>query len=89
MALFVVRHQHAPDRCPAQDPYMGATLLHYLSRPNVSQHGVKIQGEAVVHADSGRLTGRSGLIGSIGSNRVARVARVRRVDPVARVTAAR
>jgi DMSO/TMAO reductase YedYZ molybdopterin-dependent catalytic subunit len=48
MALFVVRHQHAPDRCPAQDPYMGATLLNYLSRPNVQQHGVKIQGEAVV-----------------------------------------
>jgi DMSO/TMAO reductase YedYZ molybdopterin-dependent catalytic subunit len=48
MALFVVRHQHAADRCPAQDPYMGATLLTYLSRPNVHQHGVKIQGEAVV-----------------------------------------
>jgi DMSO/TMAO reductase YedYZ molybdopterin-dependent catalytic subunit len=48
MALFVVRHQHAPDRCPAQDPYLGATLLNYLSRPNVHQHGVKIQGEAVV-----------------------------------------
>jgi DMSO/TMAO reductase YedYZ molybdopterin-dependent catalytic subunit len=27
---------------------MGATLLNYLSRPNVQQHGVKIQGEAVV-----------------------------------------
>ncbi len=48
MALFVVRHQHAPDRCPAQDPYMGATLLNYLSRPNVHRHGVKIQAEAVV-----------------------------------------
>jgi DMSO/TMAO reductase YedYZ molybdopterin-dependent catalytic subunit len=48
MALFVVRHQHAPDRCPAQDPYMGATLLNYLSRPNVDRYGVKIQGEAVV-----------------------------------------
>src|SRR5262245_55664641 len=48
MALFVVRHQHAPDRCPAQDPAMGASLLNYLSRPNVRQHGVKIQGEAVV-----------------------------------------
>src|SRR4029453_4621692 len=48
MALFVVRHQHAPDRCPAQDPYMGATLLNHLSRPNVDRHGVKIQGKAVV-----------------------------------------
>jgi hypothetical protein len=33
MALFIVRHQHEPDRCPATDPYMGATLLNYLSRP--------------------------------------------------------
>jgi DMSO/TMAO reductase YedYZ molybdopterin-dependent catalytic subunit len=48
MALFVVRHQHAAERCPAQDPYMGAMLLNYLSRPNVRQHGVEIRGEAVV-----------------------------------------
>lgn len=46
--LYVVRHQHAPERCPAQDPYMGARLLNYLSRPNVRQHGLHIQGEAVV-----------------------------------------
>jgi len=51
MALFVVRHQHAPDRCPAQDPFMGATLLTYLSRPNVQQRGVKIQAEAVVQGE--------------------------------------
>lgn len=48
MALFVVRHQHSADRCPAHDPYMGAKLLNYLSRPSVRQHGVRIQGEAVV-----------------------------------------
>ena len=46
MALFIVRHQHEPDRCPATDPFMGATLLNYLSRPNVRKHGVSIQGEA-------------------------------------------
>src|SRR4029450_10871322 len=51
MALFVVRHQHAADRCPAQDPYLGAGLLNYLGGPNVKQHGVKIQGEAVVHGE--------------------------------------
>lgn len=51
MALFIVRHQHAPDRCPATDPYMGATLLNYLSRPNVRKHGVTIQGEAVVRGE--------------------------------------
>jgi hypothetical protein len=48
MALFVVRHQHAAERCPAEDPQMGASLLNHLSRPNVRQHGVEIQGEAVV-----------------------------------------
>jgi DMSO/TMAO reductase YedYZ molybdopterin-dependent catalytic subunit len=48
MALYVVRHQHVADRCPAQDPFMGAKLLNYLSRPNARQHGLQIQGEAVV-----------------------------------------
>jgi len=51
MALFVVRHQHAADRCPAHDPYAGAMLLNYLSRPNVRQHGVQIQGEAIVQGE--------------------------------------
>jgi DMSO/TMAO reductase YedYZ molybdopterin-dependent catalytic subunit len=48
MALFVVRHQHSADKCPAQDPYLGAKLLNYLSRPSVRKHGVRIQGEAVI-----------------------------------------
>jgi DMSO/TMAO reductase YedYZ molybdopterin-dependent catalytic subunit len=30
---------------------MGATLLNYLSRPNVRKHGVSIQGEAVVRGE--------------------------------------
>jgi DMSO/TMAO reductase YedYZ molybdopterin-dependent catalytic subunit len=51
MALFVVRHQHSADRCPAGDPYMGARLLNYLSRPSVKRHGVRIQGEAVVQGE--------------------------------------
>jgi DMSO/TMAO reductase YedYZ molybdopterin-dependent catalytic subunit len=51
MALFVVRHQHDAERCPATDPDMGATLLNYLSRPNVRQQGVEIKGEAVVQGE--------------------------------------
>lgn len=51
MALFVVRHHHAAEHCPAQDPYLGAMLLNHLSRPNVMQHGVEIQGEAVVQGE--------------------------------------
>jgi hypothetical protein len=27
MAPFVVTHQHAAERCPAQDPYMGEARL--------------------------------------------------------------
>jgi DMSO/TMAO reductase YedYZ molybdopterin-dependent catalytic subunit len=66
MPLFIVRHQHPADGCPAQDPFMGASLLNHLSRPNVRKFGLQIQGEAVVHgehtmymiveaADEGRL----------------------------------
>ena len=51
MSLFIVRHRHEPERCPATDPYMGAMLLNYLSRPNVRQHGVNIQGDAVVQGE--------------------------------------
>src|SRR5262249_56688431 len=51
MALFIVRHQHEAERCPATDPYMGAMLLNYLIRPNVRQHGITIQGEAVVQGE--------------------------------------
>jgi DMSO/TMAO reductase YedYZ molybdopterin-dependent catalytic subunit len=66
MGLYVVRHQHDAERCPAADPDMGAMLLNHLSRPNVRRMGVEIQGEAIVSgehtmfliaeaADEGRL----------------------------------
>ena len=51
MGLFIVRHQHEAERCPATDPDLGAMLLNYLSRPNVRRHGVTIQGEAVVQGE--------------------------------------
>src|SRR5712692_1078537 len=51
MALFVVRHVHSPEKCPAQDPYRGAMLLKHLSRPSVAEFGLKIQGEAVVRGE--------------------------------------
>ena len=47
MGLFIVRHEHQPDRCPATDPLMGAALLNHLSRPSRREHGVEIRGEAV------------------------------------------
>ena len=51
MPLFIVRHQHAADGCPARDPLMGASLLNHLSRPNVRKFGLQIQGEAVVQGE--------------------------------------
>src|SRR5207244_10610598 len=51
MPLFIVRHEHDAERCPATDPYMGATLLNYLSRPTVRAHGIEIHGEAVVQGE--------------------------------------
>jgi len=51
MALFIVRHQHAAEGCPAQDALMGASLLNHLSRPNVRKFGLRIQGEAVVQGE--------------------------------------
>lgn len=48
MPLFIVRHQHSPETCPARDPAKGAMLLNHLSRPSAARHGVVIKGEAVV-----------------------------------------
>jgi DMSO/TMAO reductase YedYZ molybdopterin-dependent catalytic subunit len=51
MALFIVRHEHEAERCPATNFEAGASLLNYLSRPSVRQHGVEIRGEAVVQGE--------------------------------------
>jgi DMSO/TMAO reductase YedYZ molybdopterin-dependent catalytic subunit len=50
MGVFVVRHQHPADRCPAADFAAGAGLLNHLSRPSAARHGVRIRGEAVLAA---------------------------------------
>ncbi len=49
MALFVARHEHPADRCPATDPNMGPMLLQHLSPEGASKNGITIQGEAVVN----------------------------------------
>ncbi|MFL6352348.1 MAG: sulfite oxidase [Bryobacteraceae bacterium] len=51
MPLFIVRHQHDASHCPAADPYNGANLLNYVSRPNVRKHGITVQAEAVVRGE--------------------------------------
>lgn len=50
MSLFVVRHQHSANRCPAADFETGAGLLNHLSKTNARRHGVRIRGDAVLAA---------------------------------------
>jgi len=50
MSVFVVRHQHPAEHCPAGDFAAGAGLLNHLSRPSAAKHGVRIHGEAVLAA---------------------------------------
>ena len=49
MPLLVAIHQHAPERCPAGDPSMGAMLLNHLSPASAGEYGVSIQAEAVAN----------------------------------------
>ena len=48
MTLFVARHQHAAEQCPAKDPAMGKMLLDHLGAANVQGHGATIHAEAVL-----------------------------------------
>lgn len=48
MSLFVVKHHHEADRCPARDPRMASMLLTHLSPSNAAGYSLKIHGEAVV-----------------------------------------
>jgi hypothetical protein len=51
LALFVVRHKHEADPCPANGPYKGAMPLKHLSRSSARQHGVETQSEAIVEPE--------------------------------------
>lgn len=48
MPLFVVRHEHDPERCPARDPQMGQMLLQHLSPANAANFGVGLRSDAVI-----------------------------------------
>ncbi len=49
MSLFVARHQHPAERCPARDPQMGSMLLSHIAPANAATYGITIQGEAVIN----------------------------------------
>ena len=48
MTLFVTKHQHNDETCPAGDAQMGPMLLQHLSDDNASNAGISIRGDAVV-----------------------------------------
>jgi hypothetical protein len=49
MSLFIVKHQHSAETCPAGDPQMGRMLAQYVSAANAEQFGMKLHGEGVVN----------------------------------------
>lgn len=48
MALFIVRHEHSPETCPAADPTMGPMLAQHVSKANGEKFDIDIRGEGVV-----------------------------------------
>jgi len=48
MSLFVVKHQHSAETCPAGHPQMGPMLAQHVSHQGAEQFGLNLQGEAVV-----------------------------------------
>jgi hypothetical protein len=48
MPLYFVRHQHAPENCPAKDTAMAQGLLQHLDRANARKQGVELHAEAVL-----------------------------------------
>lgn len=48
MSLFVVRHEHAAETCPAGHPEMGPMLVQHVSPENAKQFGITVHGDAVL-----------------------------------------
>ncbi len=48
MPLFLVKHQHPADRCPAGDKHIAPMLLSHLAVDNAKKFGIAIHGEAVI-----------------------------------------
>lgn len=49
MPLFIVQHQHQPEKCPASTPHMAEMFLNHISREHAWGQGVNIQAEAVIN----------------------------------------
>jgi hypothetical protein len=48
MALFVAKHQHSAEVCPAGNPQIGPMLAQHVSHGNAEKFGLDLQGEAVI-----------------------------------------
>lgn len=48
MALFVARHQHSAETCPAGNPQIGPMLAQHVSDGSARQFGLDLHGEAVI-----------------------------------------
>jgi uncharacterized protein DUF3303 len=48
MPLFVAKHQHSAETCPAGDPQIGPMLAQHVSHGNAEKFGLSLQGEAVI-----------------------------------------
>jgi uncharacterized protein DUF3303 len=46
--LFVAKHQHSAETCPAGNPQVGPMLAQHVSHGNAEQFGLNLQGEAVI-----------------------------------------
>lgn len=51
MSLFLVRHEHSAETCPAGDPQMAPFLQQHVSPQNVADHGMQLHGEAVLDGE--------------------------------------
>jgi hypothetical protein len=48
MSMYVVKHQHSAETCPAGHPQMAPMLVQHVSQPNADGYGITIHGEAVI-----------------------------------------
>jgi hypothetical protein len=48
MSLFVVKHEHNEETCPARVPEMARMLVQHVSAPNVEAQGMRLHGEGVI-----------------------------------------
>lgn len=49
--LYLVRHSHKTDNCPAENKDIAPMLLKHLSKQNAAQYGISLHGEAVINGE--------------------------------------